>query len=525
MLFYTLPSDNTRGGGGTRDVMLENFSLGNGGKELIVDATVMLAFGRRYGLIGRNGTGKTTLLRALAAMEVKGIPPTCQVLHVEQEVAGDDTPVVEAVLACDPERTQLLQEEADLLRILSKEPPESSDGGPAGGPDGAVPSAGEEGKARAAAAVAAAAGGGAVASGAGSAAGADEAAMAARLVVVYQRLQEIDAYVLWLEDYLVRWPKTLLVVSHAREFLNVVATDILHLHSQKIVTYKGNYSLFERTMTERLRNAKKAAEAQDTKRKHVQQFIDRFRLFERTMTERLRNAKKAAEAQDTKRKHVQQFIDRFRFNANRAALVQSRIKALERMSEVELMEEGPNGIGKSTLLNLISGKLQPTVGTITRNTRVGVRLATFSQHHVDGLDLSLTPLQIMARTFPDIKEPELRGHLSSFGVPATLAGQAMYTLSGGQKSRVAFAKMTFTKPHILLLDEPSNHLDIDAVNALIQGLATFKGGVLMVSHDQFLIESTVDELWMCEEGFVSPFRGTFDEYKSRLRGHAVGTKM
>ncbi|EFJ43918.1 hypothetical protein VOLCADRAFT_65399 [Volvox carteri f. nagariensis] len=361
------------------------------------------------------------------------------------------------------------------------------------------------------------------------------------LLLLDEPTNHLDLHaVLWLEDYLVKWPKTLLVVSHAREFLNVVATDILHLHSQKIITYKGNYSIFEKTMTERLRNQRKAAEAQEAKRKHVQQFIDRFR-------------------------------QRW-YNANRAALVQSRIKALERMAEVEVMEEdpeyvfsfpepegsaappiiafndvsfgypggptlfknlnfgldlesrfaivGPNGIGKSTLLNLISGKLQPTEGSITRNTRV--RLATFSQHHVDGLDLALTPLQVLSRTFPDAKEPELRGHLSSFGVPATLAGQAMYTLSGGQKSRVAFAKMTFTKPHILLLDEPSNHLDIDAVNALIQGLATFKGGVLMVSHDQFLIESTVDELWMCEDGRVQPFHGTFEEYKQRLRAKNKG---
>eukprot|EP00798_Chlamydomonas_sp_ICE-L_P006023 gene6023-12747_t len=335
--------------------------------------------------------------------------------------------------------------------------------------------------------------------------------------------------VLWLEDYLVKWPKTLMVVSHAREFLNATCTDILHLHSQKVTTYKGDYDTFQRTMTEMLKNKRKAAEAQDVKRKHVQAFIDRFR-----------------------------------YNANRAALVQSRIKALERMAEVEVDPEyvfsfpdpgaaiappiigfhdvdfnypggpklfknlnfgldlgsraaivGPNGIGKSTLLNLISGQLEATVGQINRNPRV--RLATFSQHHVDGLDLALTPLAIMMREYPHLKDHEVRQQLGKFGISDVLASQPLYTLSGGQKNRVAFAKLTYPKPHILLLDEPSNHLDIDAVNALIEGLAMFKGGVLMVSHDQFLIEATVDELWMCEEGKVTPFHGTFQEYKNKLR--------
>ncbi|GAX81005.1 hypothetical protein CEUSTIGMA_g8440.t1 [Chlamydomonas eustigma] len=565
------------GASGCRDIHLEDFNVSNGGKDLIADATLMLAFGRRYGLVGRNGTGKTTLLRALAGHEIKGIPRNCQILHVEQEVVGDDTPVIQAVLACDTERTKLLEEEKQILAKLNKERREgvpASNSSPAeevkliNGTDKAANNKLEE-------------------------SGSAEAALSARLVRVYEQLQQIDAYgaearaaiilaglsfddemmrratktfsggwrmrvalaralfvepdlllldeptnhldlhaVLWLEEYLLKWPKTLLVVSHAREFLNAICTDIVHLHSRKLTTYKGDYNTFMATMAERMRNARKAAEAQDVKRKHVQAFIDRFR-----------------------------------YNANRAALVQSRIKALERMAEIEQVEEdpeyifrfpdpgdgvgasvisfndvsfnypggptlfrnlnfgldlesrfaivGPNGIGKSTMLGLISGQLEPTSGHITRNPKV--RLATFSQHHVDGLNLALTPLALMIKTYPGLKEPDARAHLSSFGISSELAGQPMYTLSGGQKNRVALAKLTFTKPHILLLDEPSNHLDIDAVNALIEGLATFKGGVLMVSHDQFLIEATVDELWMCEGGHISPFYGTFAEYKQRLK--------
>ncbi|RWR72156.1 ABC transporter-like protein [Cinnamomum micranthum f. kanehirae] len=546
-------------GPGAKDIHLENFNVSVGGRELIKEGTVTLSFGRHYGLVGRNGTGKTTFLRHMAMHAIDGIPKNRQILHVEQEVVGDDTIALQCVLNSDIERTQLLEEEAFLLaqqREIEYEGPMEKSNGKLNG-------------------------------------GSDKDAASERLQQIYKRLEFIDAYsaearaasilaglsftpemqrkptksfsggwrmrialaralfiepdlllldeptnhldlhaVLWLESYLVKWPKTFIVVSHAREFLNTVVTDILHLHGQKLTCYKGDYDTFERTREEQLKNQQKAFESSERAKAHMQAFIDKFR-----------------------------------YNAKRASLVQSRIKALDRMGHVDevvndpdykfdfptpddrpgppiisfsdasfgypggpllfknlnfgidldsrIAMVGPNGIGKSTILKLISGELQPSSGTVFRSAKV--RMAVFSQHHVDGLDLSSNPLLYMMRCYPGVPEQKLRAHLGSFGVTGNLALQPMYTLSGGQKSRVAFAKITFKKPHIILLDEPSNHLDLDAVEALIQGLVLFQGGVLMVSHDEHLISGSVGELWVVSEGKVAPFPGTFPDYKKILR--------
>ncbi|KAF3434224.1 hypothetical protein FNV43_RR25327 [Rhamnella rubrinervis] len=546
--------DNS-GGPVVKDIHMENFNISVGGRDLIVDGSLTLSFGRHYGLVGRNGTGKTTFLRYMAMHAIDGIPPNCQILHVEQEVTGDDTTALQCVLNSDIERAQLLEEEARLLsqqrELEFDDVTEKS--------NGAV----------------------------------DKDGISQRLEEIYKRLELIDAYsaesraasilaglsftpdmqrkatkhfsggwrmrialaralfiepdillldeptnhldlhaVLWLESYLVKWPKTFIVVSHAREFLNTVVTDILHLQGQKLNIYKGNYDTFERTREEQLKNQQKAFESNERSRAHMQSFIDKFR-----------------------------------YNAKRASLVQSRIKALDRMGHVDQVVNdpdykfefptpddrpgapiisfsdasfgypggpllfknlnfgidldsriamvGPNGIGKSTILKLIAGELQPSSGTVFRSAKV--RIAVFSQHHVDGLDLSSNPLLYLMRCYPGVPEQKLRAHLGSFGVTGNLALQPMYTLSGGQKSRVAFAKITFKKPHIILLDEPSNHLDLDAVEALIQGLVLFQGGVLMVSHDEHLISGSVEELWVVSEGRVTPFHGTFNDYKRILQ--------
>lgn len=165
------------------------------------------------------------------------------------------------------------------------------------------------------------------------------------------------------------------------------------------------------------------------------------------------------------------------------------------------------------------GELEPTRGICYRDLRI--RWGVFSQHHVDSLELHLTALAALEKAFPKADSKELRSHLGCFGVTGDMALQPLYTLSGGQKSRVALAKVTWIKPHALLLDEPSNHLDIDSVDALADALNTFPGAIVMVSHDQHLIEACMEELWVVADQRVKPFPGTFDEYKKLLKSGGV----
>jgi len=537
----------------SKDVHLFNFDIAYGKDFLMVNCDLTLSYGHKYGLVGRNGTGKSTLLKYIARRELIGIPQGLSILHVEQEVTGDDTTALQSVLGCDVERERLLEQEKALLAATAT--------AAAAGGAGGAPQQQQDGE------------------------------VSAQLKKIYERLQEIDAFTaesrassilfglgftpemqasatksfsggwrmrislaralfcqpdillldeptnhldlyatLWLESYLQQWKGSVLIVSHLREFLNSVSTDIIHLHNKKLEHYKGNYDMYEQVRYERL--------------------LQQQRRFE---------------TQQAKTKHVQKFIDRFRYNANRAKLVQSRIKMLEKMEVIEEVQADPtltirfpdpeplnppilqfkdvsfgyskdkilfrdlnlgidldsrvalvgaNGQGKTTLLNVLAGELQPTDGFVQRHGKL--RFARFSQHFVDQLKLDVSPIEHFLSVYPNIPQQTVRSHLGSFGLSGDIALRTINTLSGGQKSRLVFAVMAWRQPHVLLLDEPTNHLDIETIDALCKSLMEFAGGVLVVSHDERLISMVCDQLWYVHNGRVTPFAGEFKDYKNIL---------
>jgi len=331
-------------------------------------------------------------------------------------------------------------------------------------------------------------------------------------------------------QYLKQWKNTLLVVSHDRDFLNEICTDIIHLENQKLTSYKGDYDSFEQTRSERLKNQQRAYDAQKAHRAHVQKFIDRFRY----------NAKRASLVQsrlkmlskmevlsavvedpsitfkfpepDTLKPPIIQFTDVY-FGYSEDKMVFSNLNfSLDMESRVSLV--GSNGMGKSTLLGLISGELKEKKGYVFRNGRI--RIAKFSQHHVDQLDLTITPVEFLAKEFPGKDSQTYRSQLGSYGISGSLALQKIETLSGGQKSRVVFAYLGMKKPHFLILDEPTNHLDIETVDILAMALNSFSGGIVLVSHDKRLIQLVCNELWVVEGGKVQVFDGDFGGYKAKI---------
>jgi ATP-binding cassette, subfamily F, member 3 len=519
---------------------LNDVTLRVAGRPLLEAATIHLPSGQRFGLVGRNGTGKSTLLRLIAG-ELQPDEGSLRLQAggrigvVAQEAPGGGLTPLESVLAADRERASLLveleasPEPARMAEIHDRLSAIGADAAPARaarilkglGFD-------EEAQGRP---LSSFSGGWRM-----------RVALAAvlflepDLLLLDEPTNHLDLEaVTWLEEHLRRYPRTLLLVSHDRDLLNAVPERIVHLENRKLTLYQGGYDAFARVRAERMV------------------------LLEKSRAK-----------QELERAHIQSFIDRFRYKASKARQAQSRIKMLERLKEVaapppepeivfsfpasqvpappmitvergrvgygdkvvldridlrldpddRIALLGANGNGKSTLAKFLGGRLEPMAGTITRarNLRAGF----FAQHQIEDLEPEQNGIQHLLARLPQERVQQLRARLARFGLGSERAETPARHLSGGEKTRLALCLMCLDAPQILILDEPTNHLDIDSREALVEALNDFPGAVLLISHDRHLVELVADRLWLVADGRVRPYEGDLDDYRRLLLETSAG---
>ena len=515
---------------------INNLTYRIDGRLLISDASIAIPSGHKVGIVGRNGTGKTTLLKLITgelAIDDGSIswPKTQRIGHVAQEVPSGETSLIDIVLEADVERHALLKE-ADTatdperiseiqLRLLDID----AHSAPA---RAATILAGlgfdEEAQQRYASEF--------------SGGWRMRVALAAALFAAPDilLLDEPSNYLdlegtLWLENFLKNYPHTVLMVSHNRELLNKSVTHILHLNKQKLTLYTGGYDQFEDTRREQQRLELKMMKKQDDARRHLEAFVDRFRA----------KASKAKQAQSrlkvlSKMQPIAAQIDDkvapFIFPSSTTKLGNPII----RLDDVSVGYEenkpvlrglnlnvdiddrigllGSNGNGKSTMAKLLMGQLAPMSGF--RKCSKKCSIGYFAQHQLDELNPQASPYDHIAELMEDHTEAQKRAKCAAIGFGPQKADTKAALLSGGEKARLLFALASFHGPHILILDEPTNHLDVDSCEALIHAINEYEGAVIIISHDRHLLEATVDRLWLVNQGTTVSYDGDMESYRKEL---------
>ena len=530
-------------------ISLRNFALRRGERLLLSNVDLTLHAGYRVGVVGRNGTGKSSLFAAIQGeLEAdKGdldLPGKVRIASVAQETPSLPDPALEFVLGGDEVLAAAVREEADANAREDWE---------------AVAAAhqklaelnGYDAEARS----------GRLLHGLGFPAEthrrpvssfsggwrvrlnlARALMMPSDLLLLDEPTNHLDLdAVFWLEQWLLKYPGTLLLISHDREFLDNVATHTLHLHGGGAKLYVGGYTDFERQRAEQLRQQQIAHDKEQAERAHLQSFIDRFKAkaskAKQAQSRMKRLAKLAGtEAVRAEREFRIEFapppklpFSLIRLNhveagyGSDAVILHEVDFGLEAGDRIGLL--GPNGAGKTTLVRTLVGELAPLAGE--RGAHPDLRIGYFAQHTVESLHAGQSPIDHFRELSPDSPTQAFRDFLGKWNFPGDRAFETVDGFSGGERARLALALIAWQQPNVLLLDEPTNHLDLEMREALAEALSDFDGAIVMVSHDRHLIGLVCDTFWRVADGVVEPFAGDLDEYAAWLRSRpaAQGTRQ
>jgi len=523
-------------------IRLSQVTLRRGAKPLLEGADLTLHAGDRTGLIGANGSGKTSLF-ALLRGELhadKGdaeLPAHWRIAHVAQETPALDRPAVEYVIDGDTK-----------LRQLESEVEETHDGTRLGELHAALGDAGSYTARPRAEALLLGLGFSeseltqAVSSFSGGWRMRLNLAQAlmcpSDLLLLDEPTNHLDLdAIIWLEDWLARYPGTLMVISHDRDFLDGVVKSIVHIDQKKLRRYSGDYSSFEQQRAQTVQLTQHLIEKQTRERAHLQSFIDRFRAKATKARQAQSRMKMLAKMEDLAPLHVAAPFS-FEFKepdrAPNPLLVLEDVVAgyadktvltnvkLSLQSEQRIGLLGVNGAGKSTLIKTIAGVLPVLSGSAVFNK--GLQVGYFAQHQVEMLRDDQSPLWHLKKLAPEVREQDLRNYLGSFNFPGEMATGPVEHFSGGEKARLALALIVWQKPNLLLLDEPTNHLDLDTREALAVALAQFEGTLVLVSHDRHLLRATTDQFLIVANGTLQAFDGDLEDYREWLLKRNIAPK-
>ena len=508
------------------------------GRLLLEDASVAIPDGHKVGLVGRNGTGKTTLLGLiLGDLQSEagsiGLPRNARIGTVAQEAPGGPETLLDTVLAADKERAALLDEAetAEDPHRIAEIQTRLADIDAHSAPSRAATILSGLGFSEE------------VQNGPCSALSGGwrmRVALAAALFASPDvlLLDEPTNYLdlegtIWLKTFIRNYPHTILMVSHDRDLLNDAVGAILHLERGKLTFYQGNYDSFERQRREKQALTLKLKKKQDEQRRHMEAFVERFR-YKASKARQAQSRLKALAKLEPIADVIEDRVAPFHFINPKRALSPPLVKwdgvavgyaedkpvlkgitlRLDPDDRIALL--GSNGNGKSTFAKLLCGKLKPQAGEMVHHGKMMV--GYFAQHQLDELSPERTPYDYFCDLLPEATQAQRRARLGSYGFGAQLADSSCKTLSGGEKARLLFALASFHAPHILILDEPTNHLDVDSREALIHAINDYEGAVILISHDRHIIETCADRLWLVANGTVKPFEGNIDEYSDLVLG-------
>ncbi len=524
-------------------IQITNLTYRIAGRMLFDKVNLFVQKGAKIGLVGRNGAGKTTLFQLLNRdLEPESgsisIQRQTHIGYVQQEAPGTETSLIDYVLSADTERSKLLsmvKTETDANKIsdihnrLIDIDAHSANARAATILKGlgfahnihTMPCANLSGGWRMRVSLAA------------------TLFSKPDLLLLDEPTNYLDLEgTLWLENHLSRYPHTIIIISHDQSLLNKSVNSIVHVNELNLTTYQGSYDQFKKQRLLRMELAQKQIKKQVANRKHLEAFVNRFRA-KATKARQAQSRIKMLEKLEPISAIIDSEVKPIKFPTPSRALSPPLI-ALENVSvgygETTVLKDlnlridsddriallGSNGNGKSTFAKLISGRLSKFGGEFVKSRKL--LTAYFSQHQLDELEPEQTAIEHIQRLLPDQVESIVRSKISQFGLPTDRMDLATKSLSGGEKARLLLGLSTLVHPHLIILDEPTNHLDIDSRDALLHAINEFNGAIILISHDQQLINTCADCLWLVDNGTISPFEGDLNDYRKYVLKSSTESK-